>query len=395
LSSEPQYQLPRQQSGAVTILVTTILMMLVTATTLTVGRIGTNQEVASAIDYRTREAREAAEAGLEYALAWLRRNPCGGCEETFPNDELPDLHSGYSLVPTLSFTTLPNGYLHIASTIEAEDGAIRSTARQVVRQIYPYLTPSGASAPPIIVDGCLTDVKGTPDIFPSPNGIAVKTLATDNPGKGFGGDCLELGHFDVRLCNDGGDNRSCRPAEGVGAGTDVSPACPGWSCGYMDGEASSLAEPTAWNYVFEISLSDAKSQATAAGQVYDKKQDVPTGDAPAFPFLVYTGSNALNGGATYGSAERPVVLILTDPGCPKFNGGARVYGVVYYAQTDGACNGWGGAEVVGTMLLEESAEKFTANTGFYDMENLSGNPPARSLFSIDDAIRLPGSWKDW
>jgi hypothetical protein len=137
------------------------------------------------------------------------------------------------------------------------------------------------------------------------------------------------------------------------------------------------------------------SQATDAGQVYSNKQDVPTGDAPNFPFLVYTGKNALNGGATYGSPERPVVIILTDPDCPKFNGGARVYGFVYYAQVAGACNGWGGAEVVGTVLLEESATKFNANTGFYDMENLSGDPPTGSLFAIDDAIRLPGSWKDW
>ncbi|NBC47920.1 MAG: hypothetical protein GVY22_08010 [Gammaproteobacteria bacterium] len=395
MSNRTTSYLTRYQSGAVTILVTTILMMLVTGAALTVGRIGANQEATSAIDYRTREAKEAAEAGLEYALAWLRENSCSGCTTTFPGDELPNLQSGYSLTPILTFADLPNGYLRVTSTVEAENGAIRSTAQQIVHQLYPYLTPDGANAPPIVVDGCLSDVKGTPDIFPRPDGIAIKTLATDNPGHGFNGDCLELGHFDVRICNSSGDDRSCTPAEGVGSGADVSPACPGASCAYLDGEASSLSEPKAWNYVFNISLSDAKTKATAAGQTYSKKQDVPTGDAPDFPFLMYTGKNPLNGGTTYGSPDHPVVIILTDPGCPKFNGGARVYGFVYYAQTDGDCNGWGGAEIVGTALLEESAKKFNANTGFYSMKNLSGNPPAGTLFAIDDAVRLPGSWKDW
>ncbi len=167
---------------------------------------------------------------------------------------------------------------------------------------------------------------------------------------------------------------------------------------YLGGtDLSSMPEPRAWNYMFDISRDEAMAIAAGAGQVYASDNLVPDGPAPADPFLVYTGSAPFNGSGTgvYGSPARPVVLIITDPGCPNLNGGVTVYGYIYYQgdPASGTCGGWGGATTVGTVILEGDASGFNANVDFLDPANIGGGSDEVVFF--DGVTALSGSWKDW
>jgi hypothetical protein len=304
--------------------------------------------------------------------------------------------TGYSFDPNVTFADV-NGYLLVTSTATAnEDASIRAISQQVVKQI-DLLTPAGASAPPIVVDGCLTSPNGNPTIYPRPGGPAALTLATANPGDGTSAGCLDLHgpgggfHFDLGLCASGGTDAACAPGDTGSAASIAEADIPDYLAGL---DLSAADEPRAWNHLFAIPLADAKARAAAAGQVYASDNAVPT--APAVPFVVYTGSTPFNGSGTkvYGSAAAPVVLIVSDPGCPKFNGGVTVYGFIYYESVGGSCNGWGGASVIGSVVLEGDAGDFNANSSFFDIGNLGGGGGG-GVVLLDDVARIFGTWKDW
>jgi len=149
--------------------------------------------------------------------------------------------------------------------------------------------------------------------------------------------------------------------------------------------------------MFDISRDEAVAMATSANQAYADDNLVPTGPAPAVPFLIYSGSTPFNGSGTktYGSPSSPVVLMITDPGCPNLNGSITVYGYVYYQgdPANGSCGGWGGAMTVGTVILEGDASSFNANTEFFDQVNIGGGTDA-TMF-LDGVTTLSGTWKDW
>ena len=112
-----------------------------------------------------------------------------------------------------------------------------------------------------------------------------------------------------------------------------------------------------------------------------------------------TGTCSGNGidNTTIGAPTSPVILIIPSAsGCPKFNGGVTIYGVAYY-ETTSACasNGWGGATVYGSVMWEGNVDKPNANTQYIevDYDNLGGMDSAFNM-TIEDAVRLPGTWRD-
>lgn len=388
----------RSQRGAVTLLMTLVLSSLILITTLTGAKVAVMATKTAASDSRLRQVKQAAEAGLEHGVAWLRENKCvGGCAAVTASTINSSM--GYSFTPNATFTA-NNGYLLVTSTAVAnEDAAINAISQQFVRQT-DFLTPAGNIVPPMVVDGCLSSPSGNPSIYPRPGRTAVLTLATDNPGDGTGSGCIDVHgpgshfHFSLDLCSSSGSAATCSPADTSTATAIAEADIPD----YLDGiDLSAEPEPRAWNHVFAIALADAKARASAAGQVYGSDSAVPAGPAPDTPFLVYTGSAPFNGSGSkvYGSAASPVVIIVTDTGCPVFQGGVTVYGFIYYeADPVGTCTGWGGANVIGSLILEGDARGFNANVSFFDVSNIGGGG-AGSIVFLDDVARIFGTWKDW
>lgn len=402
---------PSRQKGAVTVYVVLMLLIIMTLLVLTAAKYTYVEQQTTGADYRSQEAAEAASAGLEYALAWLDdNNECANCVygtsmdfegATVANVTMPELDydgtgtstgvgTGYSYKPTVALTRANNmaaGFLLVQSSLDtvasnAESGVSITGSEQVyVTQFNEFLTPAGKGAPPIIVNGPVLDIKGNPTIYPRVGGPAVLTVSSGNT------DDIELGHFSIELCG----GQLCE--EGSYSANEISNAdVPNYLAA---NDLSGSPGPQAWNMLFAIPLANAKAIAAAAGQSYSKANQVPDltpQDSNYVPFIHYSGKNALHG--TFGSMNYPVVIIMSHEECAKFNGGATIFGFIYYESPLGKCNGMGNATVFGTAVFEGKLEHANANTKFYDSANLGGGNPGGPLFA-DSAARIPGTWRDW
>ena len=137
---------------------------------------------------------------------------------------------------------------------------------------------------------------------------------------------------------------------------------------------------TAWDYVFGISIEQAKLMAV---------------DAPGRPFYYFDdGRNINNSTGDLGSSSSPVVLIVSNPvaeKCPNIGGSITIYGIVYFG---GACraNGWGNVTVRGSVVSDGDIYKLNATSQHYKMSEDSWN--ALSEKSLGTTL-IPGTWKDF
>jgi len=417
-----------RQQGAVTVFVALVLMMVMTIMALTVSKIAYVEQETTGADYRAGEASEATSAGLEYALAWLDDdNHCDNCVSgvalnlegasavsvSIPDidydggDQDPATGTGYNYKPTVTLTkgnNFADAFMLVESTLDTLDdtGAesytesgvtITGSEKVYVTQWNQYLTIAGRNAPPIVVNGCFKDITGNPSVYPTADGPAVLTVGPDPllPHDWRNADapdnfCLDPGHMGIQLCG----GATCLVGETGGniTGSDLED--------YLTIEdLSVMPEPRAWNHLFEISLPAAKAMAAAAGQSTSNKNNVthlqPV-DSDYVPFIVYTGSNPLHG--DFGTADYPVVLIMSHEDCPQFNGGATIYGMLYYEDPMDKCNGMGGATVIGSGVFEGDAEKLNANTEFYSSSAGGGALGGGPLYT-EKVARIPGTWRDW
>ena len=411
-----------RQRGAVTVFVALMLMMVMTIMVMTVGKFAYVEQETAGADYRAREASEAASAGLEYAMAWLDDdNSCDNCitdvaldfegssvaNLTMPNiaydagDNDPATGTGYTYNPTVTLTKGNNfalGFMLVESTLDTvagntESGVTITGSEQVyVTQWNQFMTPAGLNAPPLVINGCLENIVGGPTVFPSAEGPAIFSVGPDplrphdwtapDAPDGF---CLDPGHMDVQLC--GGD--VCAVG---GPGDNVTGVALEDFLKIED--QSVMPHPQAWNHLFQISLPDAKAMAAAAGQSTSDKNAIvhlQPADDNYVPFIVYSGSNPMQG--DFGTADYPVVLIVTHEDCPQFNGGPTIYGVLYYEDPMDKCNGMGGANVIGSGVFEGDAKKLNSNTEFY--HSTAGGGTFGGPLYTEKVARIPGTWRDW
>jgi len=411
-----------KQKGAVTVFLALILMIAMTMMALTAGKYAYVEQQTAGADYRAQEAAEATTAGLEWAIAWLDDdNQCDNCVIGTPLDlegalvanvDMPNIAydegdqdaatgTGYVYNPMVTLTKandLAVGFTLVQSTLDTvtgntESGVTITGSEQVyITQWNQFLTPAGANAPPIVVNGCLVNTTGNPTVYPTAAGPAILTVETATPvdwtdPNAPDDSCLDPGHMDVLLC--GGDM--------CAIGEDGDPVIGSDLENFLTGIDLTLnPHPQAWNHLFEISLPKAKQMAAEAGQSTDNKNNVtelqPT-NSDYVPFIHYSGSNPLNV-ATYGTPEFPVVVIISHEDCPQFNGGATIYGVLYYEDPLHMCNGMGGATVIGSGVFEGDAVKLNANTEFYPGGQHSSANVGGPLFT-EHAARIPGTWRDW
>lgn len=410
-----------RQKGAVTVFVALILMIAMTMMALTAGKYAYVEQQTAGADYRAQEAAEATTAGLEWAIAWLDDdNQCDNCVVGTPLDlegasvanvAMPNIAydagdqddatgTGYVYNPAVTLTKANNlaaGFTLVQSTLDTVTGSTESgititgSEQVYITQWNQFLTPAGRNAPPIVVNGCMINITGNPTVYPTAAGPAILTVETDAPvdwndPNAPTGSCLDTGHLDVLLC--GGDT--------CGVGENGNPVTGSDLEDYLTGVDLTLnPHPQAWNHLFEISLPAAKQMAAEAGQSTDNKNNIvhlqPTND-DYVPFIHYSGKNPMHG--DFGTPTYPVVLIVSDEDCPQFNGGATIYGVLYYEDPLDKCNGMGGATVIGSGVFEGDAVKLNANTEFYPGGNLTGANVGGPLFT-ERAARIPGTWRDW
>ncbi len=356
--------LKNRQRGQAVLIVVLVLAMIMGVVGLTTAQIGSTEQKIVGNDLRAREAHEAAEAGLEYGVAWATQHTISS-NLTCSSDPLPagcptalttvtGSSTGESYSYTLTYTTGTSS-LEVTSVAQGvNDATIQATSQEWIKQIS-RLNTNGKSAPAIVVNGGLSGVTGNPTIDSgNPPGTAI---LTSQPVAS-----VDTGHL-------GGN-----PTLGAVVSTTL-PA---------------TATP-AWDYLFGTSLASATATAIANGYVESSGSLPTTPAADKAPFYVWDSGSHIS--SNYGSATSPVVIIVAAGNCPKMNGGPTIYGIVYFPAS---CSdqGWGNATIYGSIVAEGAITKLNANVTIHSNGQGTGGSQLFNNF-VYSAARIPGTWKDF
>jgi len=401
-------QSPSQQRGVAVLLVAVVMAIVMGIIAFTTSRSGMMEQRITGNDIRAREAHEAAQAGLEYGVAWALKSTlplaeitCAtgslptGCPPSLSNIAAGNTSSGEQYAYTLTFDKSSTAMRVRAVATGVADATSSAAVEAYVRQVpFGLFGAAAPTPPPWVMAGCITTAPtGTPDAF-----ILSVDSVTVTSGTSSSAACLPQGHLDVNLWEDANeDGFMSASEEGGGAAFNRGSfsGCPGLNC--------------AWNNVFEMSLPAAKTIATNAGQTY--AGSIPCGPAAGPGVYLINNPGPINSGditgscsgpglsaTTIGAPGQPIVLIVpSSSGCPKFNGGVTIYGFVYYENTTAcAANGWGGATIYGSVIWEGNVDKPNANSKFIEMnyENLGDLNEVFGL-GVDYTTSIPGTWKDF
>jgi len=382
----PNLSLKAHQQGAATLLVVMVLAIVMAIISFTTANTGLMEQKIVGNDLRAREAFEGADAGIEYGVAYLTNDnykaltwsTSGNNQSSSPATASGNIASGdFSYTPNVTYQRVLNSnYVRVVSTSsETHDNTISATNEQYVKALTLLNGGSTFNAPPMVMDGCLSDTVGGPDIYigSRPDGIAAGTSnSPENQGAwGDSGDtdnpCLKQGYS-----NEHHEHLNAHGGQPVG----------------------SLFTPgKAWEYVFgTVTRAQIKAKA-------DDEVESEVGDSSR-NYVWVTDSG--NYHTSWGSAIHPVILVFAaSADCPKINGNPTIYGVVFI---DAPCNrndsgdnanGWGGATVYGTVIINGNTSKLNANTTIQDWSAATGTTTSLGNSFIDGIYKIPGTWKDF
>jgi hypothetical protein len=356
-----------------TLFVSLVALVLITLATLFANRNAIFEQVTSANHYRYSQAFEAAEGGIEYAIAWLGTNGNPNCtadpttcrytvavgatgaawvvDATRPPYDQKNTVSiaaqtfgGYTATITLWRNSASPRLVEIVSVAT---GDATATVRQIVN--VNAMTFTSPNVPPVVVNGCIDNVTGTPEIN-AQNAVSNAIVSSTGPI----GSCIDPGHFDVT-------------GQTVANGFSGS----AWSQVFGSDKASMLQ------------AAQGQANGPIGGPIY------------YYDYVVNSVGTVWNppAGST-GSATAPVTVIFDNPpgtDCPKLNGNMTLYGIVY-------CNsgldmtGWGNTTIYGAVVSDSSITKFTANTSI----NFNANAFDPTKYPVSPVIsRVSGSWRDF
>ena len=396
----------QSQRGMAILVITILLLFAATISTLMMGEVGVAEQKSAGADVRKKEVYAAAVGGLEYAVNWISENIqdstwadtsgdnfAGNAGDTSTPAALANATAqsdsySHAITYTLLTDLMPAGNEPIAIRVTSvatgvNDSHVSKTVSKDVMIFRRYLTnapvggdPSQFSAPPLAVEDCTADIKGNPDIHPGDNGVAMgKASARDPNEHATLDDCLNEGHLDLH----GGSKVEYQPPDSL------------------------------WNTIFGPDVTEADLRALEAAHP-DRVLFVDS----TYPH--YAGQPSFNGNnwhASVGSADESVILYFdSSVGCPKLNGSPLIYGLVYYeivdSDNDGTpdCTyqGWGGAEIHGSVAVEGDANHITANGEIYGADlDFGGGDDGSGENSIDfdcglclpTLSEVPGSWRDF
>ncbi len=330
-----------RQHGALTLMLGLLLLMGSAILTLASVRVGVMEQRIANNEWRAKEAQQAAQAGLDYALAMLGEGrDLGESAPTVPGS------GDYRYSVTLAEVENVAGCLRVRSRASAvQDASIQAVAVECFQQQRLLKGGSGGDQAPFVLNGCLTGVTGNPDIYPRDcegEGQECSSVAIASSAEMA---CLDTGHLDLH-----------------------------------EGEIKDDAfTGNAWDQVFDIGKDEFKAIADS-------------GD-PQFRWV--TASS--NWHESLGSPTEPVYLVFTTAAnCPKLNGNPTIYGIVYFEDAAGCrSQGWGGATVYGSVVFDGDLKKLTANSRFHHWSRAGSGGERASLDRVRSASRIPGSWRDW
>jgi hypothetical protein len=345
------------QGGAATLLITLVLMMSATIVTLTVARtLVVEQRMTDNHNWHTRLFLEA-ETGLTSGLANLTRADQTSWWQLEGDGEVAIEPMGTDSVDgdvhtdvILRHQTEWGGYLWLQATARRNDGS--NMAVRVSQFVRPLsvLTPTAESAPPLIINGCLTPVPISLDIRPLG---ADSDAAGDAAWLAAGRRCSVLKNIDTH----------------GGRVTRIS------------------MEDDLWSLVFSVSRETFASMAT-------EQEGLAEGERQYW-LATQADLDAGHWDRSLGSADRPVVLVFpATTGCPVFSPGVRLHGLVFIDSDCRQAIAAYGLAIFGSLVVNGGLNLSNSELNLNHIQ--SADPlQTRLRLPVLRSVRVPGSWRDF
>ncbi|HSH29204.1 MAG TPA: pilus assembly PilX N-terminal domain-containing protein [Thiohalobacter sp.] len=350
------------QTGLATL--TTVLMLIagVSALSLTLARTThTEQRMANKQAEFTR-VRFAAEAGLEFAITELQRNPprwltvSPDREVAVPAATPPPMRtaSGDRFGLNIRYERHPQRPKYLRIHVDTQATLAPDITGMVQQAVRPFtvLTETAEQAPPLILTGCLSQTHGPADLYPRNAdrhnaGIAVWTASSLT--------CLHTTGLDLHR------------------GTLA---------------VLATAQPDLWPALLAVSRARFRQLAD------DHRNRLP--EARRRYWRARPGD--LRHGRWHrslGTPDAPVVLVFpAGLGCPAFQTGVRIHGFVFIDADCGAAAAWDGLRIYGSLAVNGNLNRLSGFTRLAHIEQASGHPSELRL-PIYEVARIPGSWRDF
>jgi hypothetical protein len=394
----PQPASPRQQRGALALLVTSLLFLMSMLILLYVNRGAVAEQRMSANELRAKAAFAQATAGIDHALAYMRS---GGIDQVAPVG--PDPVSGGRY--RAAFCSLaaeppacPNTLDTLAACAAPADPADvlayacgwsddNSSVQRVVQHLRGTASTAGNASTPLISKSATNILTGGPSIFNFENDLTVwagaEILSQSNTGKTFVRDTFNYPREQPANINprNTGNSPGCNnPPTGYTCTTQ------GSTIGHdvVVGDTSlSLATNDAFFQRFMGKPPDVYKETVVLPQFVVAPNQVSSLGAAANGNVIWVNGN-LTLGSNLGTADRPVILIVD--GDLAFNGSPEINGIVFVrGNLDTAAS----PTIYGSMIVAGQASGNGSMKIIYD-----SNVIAR-VTNIGRAAKVAGTFRDW
>lgn len=361
-----------QHSGAVTLTMTLVLMVLSTMIVIFAANYGKMLSKSIANIQRNGQAYEAAQAGLEFGINYLQQNsstilanPVSGyipaySDSNITNVTLPN-NSKFSI--TYSNPTAYNyTVIKVSSTGTSDDSSSTRTISQLVKFGSLLLN---APTRPLILKGALT-LTGSSQIYNTNNNFTVQSGSTTSLFN------TSLTFLSSGISSYAGNiNSDITQNDSTLAGTSSADLFVKYF-----GLPASIINSSMLNKFNNNSNTDYSSSLNGLR-------------GTSILINQTAGTATISGTTTIGSSSNPVVLIIN--GTPIFSNSTTIYGFVYIdnpstAQLTGNVVIIGGLVATGSVSLSNSARVIYSSIVLDNLQNLN---------SLRYYAKIPGSWKDF
>jgi Tfp pilus assembly protein PilX len=362
----------KTQTGMSTLTMAIVLLVAMTSIAMYGTKTAKNEVIASANETRTSHAFESAEAGLEYARAYINANTLSALTDA-DNDGYIDPIADASLTSgtlensdlyAFTFTNpTPNDFntILISSTGTSSDGSTTRT----VSQLYSIQTALAGTGPQA---GFIARNDVT-------LGGSVSIANPDTPYSIWSGGTVGL---------------SGAASTGNGDGDSSNQHSKGNDIVDEDSNLASLSDAQFFDLFFTGSPDEIRNMATS---YYSNTTDTNynsdlSGKAGEIIWIDQTSGEArLNSNITIGSPTEPVILVIN--GDLHINGNTTIYGVVY-VMNDWNNSGGGTLDITGAAIVEGNFSGTGTPNITYDA-GIVGDVAD----NFGSYAAVPGSWRDF
>lgn len=429
----------KNQNGAATLLVAIILLIGITLIALFATRLGILDQKISGNEYRHKEAFAKAEAGLDQAASYLRKNvdlheglaadgwaSCTGSELIFPCNQ-NDAQQVYGVVNVgVSITSsvnliaaLTNAESYLVKTTDttmaigrglSADGTGEAIAMVEYAKVS-LLTPG--QIPPLMTPNA--DLSGSFTIVPDPNGggpgVPISAWVKDLDGSKNTGSWQTCHHGDFQdgvVCMDAYDDSdswlSCGCVENLSNKDNVNddivvasitgepfPESPFSYLFGSDEDAENVdGDGVTDSDRLDALIEDKIDYATDFGIVLDDCSSLDTLDLTTLnqPFVWVEGICNIPSNNVYGSRDLPIVLVAQ--GDLTINSNVEIWGIVF-GFADFTMNG---SPAVHGSVISENASKLT-NGGYSQIYDESVFEKLADDNLLSEIAKIQYSWRDF